>query len=90
MDVALLQQPKIWCIPGMGMNYKGESDRNHKRMQYPFLSSLGIPIESWAMEIAIRRGVILRLKGASIYWRKETAEAMLLLHFFTKAANGKC
>ena len=39
------------------------------------------------MESAIRRVVNLRLKGASIYWLEETAEAMLLLRSFYKSGR---
>ena len=66
---------------------KNYFERNRKRMQYSFISSLGLPIGSGAMESAIRRVVNLRLKGASIYWCKETAEAMLLLRSFYKSGR---
>jgi hypothetical protein len=39
------------------------------------------------MESAIRRVVNLRLKGASIYWLEESAEAMLLLRSFYKSGR---
>lgn len=61
--------------------------RNRKRMQYGVISSMGLPIGSGAMESAIRRVVNLRLKGASIYWLEETAEAMLLLRSFYKSGR---
>jgi hypothetical protein len=61
--------------------------RNCKRMTYDTVASLGLPIGSGAMESAIRRVVNLRLKGASIYWHQETAEAMLLLRSFYKAGR---
>ncbi len=61
--------------------------RNRKRMQYDHISSMGLPIGSGAMESAIRRVVNLRLKGASIYWLEETAEAMLLLRSFYKSGR---
>ncbi len=61
--------------------------RNRKHMQYDMISSLGLPIGSGAMESAIRRVVNLRLKGASIYWLEETAEAMLMLRSFYKAGR---
>jgi len=38
---------------------------------------LGVPLGSGAIESSIRRVVNLRLKGNSIYWREENAEAML-------------
>lgn len=61
--------------------------RNRKRMHYDAISSIGLPIGSGAMESAIRRVVNLRLKGASIYWLEETAEAMLLLRSFYKSGR---
>ena len=61
--------------------------RNRSRMKYDAISSMGLPIGSGAMESAIRRVVNLRLKGASIYWLEETAEAMLLLRSFYKSGR---
>lgn len=61
--------------------------RNQSRMQYDMITSMCLPIGSGAMESAIRRVVNLRLKGASIYWREETAEAMMLLRSFYKSGR---
>ena len=61
--------------------------RNQKRMRYSEISSQGLPIGSGAMESTIRRVVNLRLKGASIYWLEEVAEAMLLLRSFWKSGR---
>ncbi len=61
--------------------------RNSKRMSYDIVSTMGLPIGSGAMESAIRRVVNLRLKGASIFWLHETAEAMLLLRSYYKAGR---
>jgi hypothetical protein len=47
------------------------------RLKYPTFRSLGVPLGSGAIESTIRRVVNLRLKGNSIYWREEGAEAML-------------
>jgi hypothetical protein len=60
---------------------------NQHRMNYSSISEKGLPIGSGAMESAVRRVVNLRLKGASIYWLKETAEAMLLLRSYYKAGR---
>ena len=60
---------------------------NQHRMNYSFISDKGLPIGSGAMESAVRRVVNLRLKGASIYWLKETAEAMLLLRSYYKVGR---
>jgi hypothetical protein len=61
--------------------------RNSNRMCYAHISALGLPIGSGAMESAIRRVINLRLKGASIYWHRKTAEAMLLLRSYYKAGR---
>jgi hypothetical protein len=66
---------------------KNYFERNQSRMKYHAISTIGLPIGSGAMESAIRRVVNLRLKGASIYWLEETAEAMLLLRSFYKAGR---
>jgi hypothetical protein len=39
------------------------------------------------VESAIRRVINLRLKGASIYWLKPSAEAMLMLRSYFKAGR---
>jgi hypothetical protein len=61
--------------------------RHRDRMQYAKIRDLGLPIGSGAIESAVRRVVNLRLKGASIYWREESAEAMLMLRAFYKAGR---
>ncbi len=61
--------------------------RNQKRMQYDLIAAKALPIGSGAVESAIRRVVNLRLKGASIYWLEDTAEAMLLLRSFYKSGR---
>lgn len=61
--------------------------RNRSRMNYADIRQKGLPIGSGAMESAIRRVVNLRLKGASIYWRRENVEAMLLLRAYFKAGR---
>lgn len=47
------------------------------RLMYPTFRGLGIPLGSGAIESSIRRVINLRLKGNSIFWREENAEAML-------------
>ena len=61
--------------------------RNQNRMNYQQVGNLNLPIGSGAMESAIRRVVNLRMKGASIYWLEETAEAMLMLRSYYKAGR---
>src|SRR4051812_37781176 len=57
------------------------------RMDYARIASLKLPIGSGAIESAIRRVVNLRLKGASTYWHKASAEAVLLLRSYYKAGR---
>jgi hypothetical protein len=61
--------------------------RNQHRMNYQHIANLKLPIGSGAMESAIRRVVNLRMKGASIYWLEETAEAMLMLRSYYKSGR---
>ena len=57
------------------------------RMDYARIGESKLPIGSGAIEGAIRRVVNLRLKGASIYWHKKSAEAVLLLRSYYKAGR---
>jgi hypothetical protein len=57
------------------------------RMDYARIAASKLPIGSGAIESAIRRVVNLRLKGASIYWHKRSAEAVLLLRSIYKAGR---
>ena len=57
------------------------------RMDYARIAAAKMPIGSGAIESAIRRVVNLRLKGASIYWHKTSAEAVLLLRSYYKAGR---
>src|SRR5512133_1294501 len=57
------------------------------RMDYARIVGSKLPIGSGAIESAIRRVVNLRLKGASIYWHKRNAEAVLLLRSYYKAGR---
>jgi hypothetical protein len=61
--------------------------RNRHRMAYHLIKEMRLPIGSGAMESAIRRVINLRLKGASIYWKSKTAEAMLMLRSYYKAGR---
>jgi hypothetical protein len=56
-------------------------------MRYDVFRRRGIPLGSGAVESAIRRVVNLRLKGASIFWRRENAERMLHLRCYLKAGR---
>src|SRR4051794_37477053 len=57
------------------------------RLDYGRLAASKMPIGSGAIESTIRRVVNLRLKGASIYWHKKSAEAVLLLRSYYKAGR---
>jgi len=61
--------------------------RNRNRMLYAKIKEMKLPIGSGAIESAIRRVVNLRLKGASTFWRKENAEAILTLRSYYKAGR---
>lgn len=56
-------------------------------MRYHAFQWRKIPIGSGAVESAIRRVINLRLKGPSIFWRKENAERMLHLRAYLKAGR---
>ena len=60
----------------------------HKaHMAYDKLKALGLPIGSGAIESAIRRVLNLRIKGPAIYWKEESAEAIILLRSYFKAGR---
>jgi len=61
--------------------------RNQKRMNFAEMKELNLPIGSGAIESAVRRVINLRLKGASIFWKKQTAEEMLLLRSYYKSGR---
>jgi hypothetical protein len=61
--------------------------KNQKRMAYAELKAKKLPIGSGTIESAVRRVVNLRLKGASIFWCRQSAEAILLLRSYYKAGR---
>lgn len=61
--------------------------KNESRMAYAKLKAMKLPIGSGAIESTVRRVVNLRLKGASIFWCRESAEAILLLRSYYKAGR---
>jgi hypothetical protein len=61
--------------------------KNQKRMAYAQLMAMKLPIGSGAIESPVRRVVNLRLKGASIFWCRASAEAILLLRSYYKAGR---
>lgn len=48
-------------------------------LEYATYRRRGLPLGSGAIESAIRRVINLRMKGNSIFWKEENAEAMLAL-----------
>ena len=64
--------------------------RNCDRLCYEKVARQGLPVGSGSIESAVRRVVNLRLKSASTYWLRETAEAMLMLRSYYKAGRWNC
>ncbi len=61
--------------------------KNQSRMAYAKLAAMKLPIGSGAIESTVRRVVNLRLKGASLFWCRASAEAILLLRSYYKAGR---
>ena len=61
--------------------------KNQSRMAYAKLMAMKLPIGSGAIESTVRRVVNLRLKGASLFWCRTSAEAILLLRSYYKAGR---
>jgi hypothetical protein len=61
--------------------------KNQRRMVYAEIMAMQMPIGSGAIESTVRRVVNLRLKGASIFWCRASAEAILLLRSYYKAGR---
>jgi hypothetical protein len=61
--------------------------KNQSRMAYAKLTAMKLPIGSGAIESTVRRVVNLRLKGASMFWCRASAEAILLLRSYYKAGR---
>ena len=73
---------------GKAVNDACKYFETHKdRMRYARFRAAGLPIGSGATESAVRRVVNLRLKGNSIYWLQDHAEAMLHLRSHLKCGR---
>ncbi len=86
----VVEAVKELCRRSRNKKLRTERDyfiRNMNRMLYADVANEGLPIGSGLVESAIRRVVNLRLKGASLFWLKETAEAMLYLRAHYKAGR---
>jgi hypothetical protein len=58
-----------------------------ERMRYAHFRKAGLPIGSGAVESGVRRVVNLRMKGNSIYWLEDHAEAILHLRSNLRAGR---
>jgi hypothetical protein len=84
-EIALLQKGSR---RGSVLRTAGNYLLKHSRlghMDYGAMRGRKFPIGSGVIESTIRRVVNLRLKGASVYWKEDSAEDMLLLRCFYKA-----
>ena len=64
--------------------------RNERRLDFPTVKALNLPIGSGAIESSIRRVVNLRLKGPCTFWYRENAEKMIMLRSYFKAGRWNC
>lgn len=70
-------------------NYFERNGITDRRMDYARVAKQGLPIGSGAMESAIRRIINLRLKGPSIFWHEQNAEAILLQRAWHKTGRSQ-
>jgi hypothetical protein len=88
-------EPVIEAIQGLRVGRRGKAvgqcigyfQTHCERMRYADVRKQGLPMGSGAVESAIRRVVNLRMKGNSMYWLPDHAEAMLHLRSFLKAGR---
>jgi len=89
----VIQEVRRLCRGKKNKELRRERDyfiRNDDRLSYQAIAQEGLPIGSGSIESAVRRVVNLRLKSASTYWLRETAEAMLMLRSYYKAGRWNC
>jgi hypothetical protein len=72
--------------PVLQREYRYFQHHRH-RLAYATLKANHLPIDSGAVESAIRRVVNLRLKGAGMFWHEETAQEMLMLRSYYQAGR---
>lgn len=70
----LTEESKVWTE----ISYL-DRHGNEGHLDYATFRRRGLPLGSGAIESAIRRVINLRMKGNSIFWKEENAEAMLVL-----------
>lgn len=73
-DADLPEKSPVWTAIAY-LDRHGEDGH----LEYATYRRRGLPLGSGAIESAIRRVINLRLKGNSIFWAEENAEAMLVL-----------
>lgn len=73
-DAGLAEDSPVWTEIAY---LEGHGEEGH--MDYAKFRRRGLPLGSGAIESAIRRVINLRMKGNSIFWKEDNAEAMLAL-----------
>lgn len=89
-STAVVRAVQILCRGRNSKDIKRERNyflRNEKRLAFPTVKALSLPIGSGAIESSIRRVVNLRLKGPCIFWYKENADKILMLRSYYKAGR---
>lgn len=85
---------KKFCRGQRGKEWRRQRDyllRNAAagRLNYGMAREANLPIGSGIIESTVRRVLNLRMKGASIFWTKDNAEAMILLRAYYKSGHWK-
>jgi len=86
----VIEEIKLYCKGRNSSKIRTELNyfiKHSSRMQYDIMGKLGLPKGSGAIESAVRRVVNLRIKGPGIFWKKENAEAILLLRSYYKSGR---
>jgi len=73
-EADIAEDSPLWTEIGY-LNRHGEEGH----LDYATFRRRGLPLGSGAIESAIRRVINLRMKGNSIFWKEENAEALLAL-----------
>ena len=88
------EEVKKFCRGKRGKDWRRERDyllRNASagRLNYGLAREHQMPNGSGIIETTVRRVLNLRMKGASIFWTKDNAEDMILLHAYYKSGHCK-
>jgi len=86
------EEVKKFCRGKRGKDWRRERDyllRNASagRLNYGLAREHQMPNGSGIIETTVRRVLNLRMKGASIFWTKDNAEDMILLHAYYKSGH---